>query len=125
MSFVSMLLLVCLGSGLGGICRFLLAMLIKSPVDSFPSATLVTNLIGCLCIGLFLGLSVKHHWLSKELQSLLVTGFCGGFTTFSTFSNEALTLLRSDAFLMFALYVGLSIILGLCLVAVGYWLASM
>ncbi|MBS7409223.1 MAG: CrcB family protein, partial [Prevotellamassilia sp.] len=63
--------------------------------------------------------------LSKELQSLLVTGFCGGFTTFSTFSNEALTLLRSDAVLMFALYVGLSIIIGLCLVALGYWLASM
>lgn len=125
MSFLSMLLLVCVGSGLGGICRFLLAMLIKSPVGSFPLATLVTNLIGCLFIGLFLGLSVKHHWLSKELQSLLVTGFCGGFTTFSTFSNEALTLLRSDAFFMFALYVGLSIIIGLCLVALGYWLASM
>ena len=120
-----MLLLVCVGSGLGGICRFLLAMLIKSPVDSFPLATLVTNLIGCLCIGLFLGLSVKHHWLSKELHCLLVTGFCGGFTTFSTFSNEALTLLRSDAVLMFALYVGLSLIIGLCLVALGYWLASM
>lgn len=125
MSFAYILLLVGIGSGLGGMCRFSLSFFIKTPEGVFPFTTLLANLLGCLLIGLFIGLSVKHQWFSKELQLLLVTGFCGGFTTFSTFSNEALMLLRTDAFLSFGLYVGLSLIVGMCLVALGYWLATL
>ncbi|MGN1353606.1 MAG: fluoride efflux transporter CrcB, partial [Alloprevotella sp.] len=125
MSLWYMLLLVGIGSGLGGMCRFLLSFFIKTPCGAFPIATLAANLLGCLLIGLLLGLSVRHHWFSKELQCLLVTGFCGGFTTFSTFSTESLMLLRSEAFLSLGLYVGLSLVVGLCMVALGYWLATL
>lgn len=125
MSFAYILLLVGIGSGLGGMCRFSLSFFIQTPKGVFPFTTLLVNLLGCLLIGLFIGLSVKHQWFSKEFQLLLVTGFCGGFTTFSTFSIEALMLLRTDAFLSFSLYVGLSLIVGMCLVALGYWLATL
>lgn len=86
-----------------------------------PWPTLTVNLLGCLCIGLLLG--YLHTRPNSHLAALLVSGFCGGFTTFSTFSNETLELLRNGHFVPAITYLALSIGLGLCCTAGGYALA--
>lgn len=81
------LLLVFVGGGLGSVCRWLLGMAIQPLYPKFPFGTLVANGLACLILGATLGL----HWqglLSEERRLLIVTGFCGGFSTFSTFSAE-------------------------------------
>lgn len=89
----------------------------------FPWPTLTANVLGCLLIGLFYSLSSKLDW-SPELRLLLTTGLCGGFTTFSTFSNEGLQLLRAGNFGVFALYFTLTLVLGLGAVALGAWMGG-
>ncbi len=79
----------------------------------FPLGTLLVNVLGCLLIGLFYALAEKGTIASAELRLLLTTGFCGGFTTFSTFSYETLTLLQTGNYLLVALYVAGSVLIGL------------
>lgn len=83
---------------------------------TFPWATLVVNILGSLLIGLLVGLSAKNI-VSPDMKLLLVTGFCGGFTTFSTFANESFTMMRSGEMIIAALYVGLSVAIGV----IGVW----
>lgn len=115
------LLLVFLGGGLGSICRYLVALGFKSfKIQHFLYyQTLTVNVLGSFCIGLILGWLMKNNPQNSDLQLLLITGFCGGFTTFSAFSSENLNLLKSGQFLEFALYVSGSIILGLLAVFLG------
>ena len=113
-------LLVGSGSFIGGVCRYLLGVLLKPQSGSFPTGTFVANVLGCLLIGLFYGYSAKNPAFSKDILLLLTTGLCGGFTTFSTFSNESLTMLQGQHYGMFALYVGLSIAAGLTATFIGY-----
>ena len=83
------ILIVGAGSFLGGALRFLISTLMKGAcTSSFPWGTLTVNLIGCLLIGVIYGLFARHSSISHSMCLLLTTGFCGGFTTFSTFSNE-------------------------------------
>lgn len=79
---------------------------------TFPWATLTVNIIGSFLIGLFYAVSARFN-LSEEIRLLLTAGLCGGFTTFSTFSNDGLALLRQGEVAMFAVYTILSIILGI------------
>ena len=79
------LLLVALGGGLGSVCRYLVSRMVES---SFPWGTFAVNILGSLLIGLLVAL-VGKGIVSNEIKLLLVTGFCGGFTTFSTFANES------------------------------------
>lgn len=88
-------------------------------VSSFPVGTFVVNILGCLLIGFLFGLSERGQLLSAEWRMFLTVGFCGGFTTFSTFANENILLLRDEAFFYFSLYVGLSVVLGLFAVYFG------
>jgi len=119
------LALVALGGGFGAVCRYLLpGLLLRGTAGGFPLGTLAVNLIGCLLIGLWAGLSVRHAWLDGELRLLLVTGVLGGFTTFSAFGLESLQLLRRGELALTGLYVGSSILLGLLMVAMGWWLGS-
>ena len=100
------LLLVCIGSFFGGGARYLIGKTVQSWVAvSFPWRTMAVNVIGCFLIGLLSG---------------LVTGFCGGFTTFSTFMNENLLLGRDGAMLSAVLYTLVSLALGLIAVIIGY-----
>jgi len=115
------MLIVGFGGFLGSSARYLVQKFVSENVAStFPIATFSINLLGSLLIGLLFGLSSKYNVLSTEMRLFLTTGFCGGFTTFSTFSNESLGLLKAGNYNYFFLYSSLSVILGLLFVYLGY-----
>ena len=123
------LLLVSIGSFFGGGMRYLAALLQNRLMTtsavacgSFPWATFAVNVIGCLLIGLLTGIASSGH-LPAQWKLVLVTGFCGGFTTFSTFMNENY-LLGKDSMLMLALYTIASLALGMAALVAGYKIAS-
>jgi CrcB protein len=112
-----------IGSGgfLGSISRYLLAKFVQeSALSSFPWGTFFVNVLGCFLIGLFYGLAEKGTLFTPGTRLFLTVGFCGGFTTFSTFAHENLALMRDGAFSLFLLYTGLSIFLGLIAVYLGH-----
>ena len=96
-----------LGGAIGTIFRYTLSLLpIKS---SFPILTLITNLLGAFIIGVVVGLFEKQY-LSSQIHLFLKTGLCGGFTTFSTFSLETLTLLENDMIFIAIVYALISVV---------------
>ncbi len=106
-------LLVGLGSFFGGGARFLVQQYFaKFYITSFPIGTLVVNILGCFLIGIIFSLSEKTTLISSEMRLLLATGFCGGFTTFSSFSLDSLSLLKAGQIFYLVGYVGASVILG-------------
>ncbi|MEI7492627.1 MAG: fluoride efflux transporter CrcB [Bacteroidota bacterium] len=115
-----LILIIGSGSFAGGVARFLLSRYIHSSADTtFPLGTLIVNITGCLLIGMFYGMSERSELLSPEMRMFLTVGFCGGFTTFSTFAGENIALLKDGNFLYFSLYTGLSVFLGLLAVYIG------
>lgn len=120
---VKTLLFIGAGSFAGGIARYLLSRLIQSHVTSgFPWGTLAVNIAGCLAIGLLYGLFERGSLLNAELRLFLTVGFCGGFTTFSTFIHENYALLGGQQFLHFAGYALLSFALGMLAAHLGHLL---
>ena len=117
------ILLVGAGSFFGGVLRYIVSLLVKY-TGGFPWATFTVNLLGCLLIGVLWGIFSRCANASQQIVLFLSVGFCGGFTTFSTFSKESLQLIQSGNWLYFSLYVAGSILLGLLLVAVGYQIAK-
>ena len=113
------ILLVAFGGAVGSVLRYLVSKwLQEASAVAFPVGTLVVNVVGCLLIGLIYGAS--DRWgISGDMRLLLTVGFCGGFTTFSTFMNESLSLMRADNLLSLALYASLSVGLGLVAVWAG------
>ncbi|HSD15549.1 MAG TPA: fluoride efflux transporter CrcB [Flavobacterium sp.] len=108
------ILLIALGGGLGSVFRYLTSQWINKHTQLFfPYATFITNVLGCFLIGLFLGWMEKNNVTNPDLKFFLVTGFCGGYTTFSTFSNENIQLFNANQSGTAFLYIGLSVILGL------------
>lgn len=118
-------LFVFIGGGVGSLMRYLLSSVLSWPVSAgqFPLKTFVANMLGCFLIGL-ISAAFALTGGRAEYKNLLVAGFCGGFTTFSTFSREALDLFNSGAAAMAALYAVLSVVLGMLFVAAGYAVAS-
>ncbi len=114
------ILLVGLGSFFGGIGRYLISLLMHSAGGHFPWGTFTVNIIGSLLIGLLWGLTSRLSNVSHLLSLFFMVGFCGGFTTFSTFSKESLTLLQSSYYMTFALYTIGSFLLGVLAVALGF-----
>ena len=115
--------IVGIGSFIGGAIRYIISTLMKTSCNTFlPWGTLAVNLIGCFIIGALYALFSKHTSTSNSLFLLLTTGFCGGFTTFSTFANESLQMLQNGNIGGFITYILLSLIAGLALVALGYWI---
>ncbi|MFP4557013.1 MAG: fluoride efflux transporter CrcB [Bacteroidales bacterium] len=120
------ILLVAFGGGMGSVARYLLSLyFVRNTYGGFPLATLVVNVIGCLLIGLLFGLAERGELLSSELRLLLAVGFCGGFTTFSTFSNETFVLVRGGQIYSALFYIGLSVLLGFFAVVMGYKLITL
>ncbi len=119
------LLLVFLGGGLGSLLRYIISKNLNNYFQHFYLGTFLVNIIGCLIIGLVLGLSFKGNILSQNQTLLLTAGFCGGFTTFSTFAFEKHTLLRTGELLHFSFYLLASIIVGILAITFGLWLSKL
>lgn len=109
-----LLAVIAVGGAVGSVSRYLTQLVVaRHFAHPFPLGTLLVNVLGCLLIGLFYALAEKGTLASPMLRLLLTTGFCGGFTTFSTFSYETLTLLEAGEYLLVAFYVAGSVLLGL------------
>lgn len=113
------------GSFLGGGLRFVVAKMAGTlSVGAFPIATFIVNIVGCLVIGFVCGLPLSQG-LSPQSRLFLTTGFCGGFTTFSTFMNESGNLISAGNYLMTGAYLVGSLAAGLLCVWAGNALAKM
>lgn len=117
---VKSILIVGLGGFIGTVARFLISRYFQVNFTSvFPWSTFVVNIVGCLLIGIIYGISEKGNVLSPEIRLFLTVGICGGFTTFSTFSNDAFILIREQEWFRFALYTSLSVFIGLMAIFIG------
>lgn len=116
------ILFVFLGGGVGSVLRYLLGKHLNSTLTGIPWGTFAANVLGSLLIGIILGLAAKNETLSHHQTLLLATGFCGGFTTFSSFAYENHIFLKSGDFSSFAFYTIASFILGFLAVFLGMFL---
>lgn len=116
------MLVVGLGSFVGGALRYALSVWMKPLcAHGFPWATLAVNLLGCAVFGVVMGLFSRYSSPPHTVCLLLTTGVCGGFTTFSTFAYEGMQLLHQGNIMLCAVYVLLSVVIGLALAALAYW----
>ncbi|MGF1584605.1 MAG: fluoride efflux transporter CrcB [Bacteroidales bacterium] len=108
------------GSFIGGVLRYLLSHLVQTKfLSAFPFGTLTVNIIGCFLIGLVFGLTEKGI-LTQEWRLFLATGLLGGFTTFSAFSIETMSMFRDGQFLYAAVYISSSVLVGIIATFTGF-----
>lgn len=119
------LICIFLGGGTGSVLRYCVQLALHERIVpyNFPWATFTVNIVGSFLIGMFYALSARFN-LSADIRLLLTTGLCGGFTTFSTFSNDSLILLKQGLHGLFLLYVVLSVALGVAAAMLGGALIS-
>ncbi len=115
------ILLVGFGGFAGSVARYFVSRLNLS-IDfySIPIGTLTVNIVGSFIIGFLVGIADKSMLMPHELRLLLMVGFCGGFTTFSSFTNENLMLMHNGQLLSILLYTGISIFFGFIAVYIGF-----
>lgn len=118
-----MLWYIAAGSALGGVARYLVAAAFHRPTP-FPVGTLLVNITGSLLLGVLARYATTTHGWSPEIRAFLTIGFCGGYTTFSTFSLEMAELIRAQAYGRAAGYAGLSAGLSIAAVFLGFGLAD-
>lgn len=113
------LVYIFIGGGLGSVCRFLISNYTQKlwNISTFPMGTFVVNITGCFLIGCFSAYFLKFD---NAMKYLLITGLCGGYTTFSTFSAENFSLFQSSSYGILILYTLLSIVVGIFMVYVGF-----
>ncbi len=117
--------LIFIGGGVGSVLRYIASSLLRNSYSPgyFPWGTFVVNIVGCFLIGCFSSLVLKNT-INAEMKQLLIIGLCGGFTTFSTFSNESLVLLKDGNYLLSFSYIIGSVVLGLIAVILGVTLVN-
>ena len=113
------LFLVFIGGGFGSVLRFVIGKWLNNSENGIPYGTFVANVLGSLFIGVILGYAAKNDALSQNSTLLLATGFCGGFTTFSTFAYENAELMKSGEINTFLIYTCISIIIGFAAIFIG------
>jgi len=110
---------VFVGGGIGSIIRYLITKISFFSSNSFPISTFISNIIGCFILGLALTYFMKNDSQNSTIFIFIAVGFCGGFTTFSTFSSEGLELINNGNLITFILYTFTSIFLGIVGVYLG------
>ncbi len=114
------LLLIGLGGGIGSMLRYMVQWSVSRHLHTvFPVGTFVVNITGCFLIGLFYAFAGRGNMMGTEMRFFLITGLCGGYTTFSSFSYENMELIKQSHFLQFGLYSGLSVLTGLMATVAG------
>lgn len=122
---MKLLLYVGLGAAVGGMSRYLLAGFIQQRAGpGFPLGTLVINVSGSFVLGFIMRYALQTGAISPEARALLTTGFCGGYTTFSTFSYETALLIEDGEYGRAALYIGASVAVALLFIFVGFAVAQ-
>lgn len=126
MKMMKTLFYIAIGGAIGSVLRYLTSVLVnKYWSTSFPLATFLANVIGCFLIGFLMGILENNHLTNSNLKWFLITGFCGGFTTFSTFGLENINLFQNQNSAMAFLYVGASVIVGLASVWLGLFVTKL
>ena len=118
------LVFVFIGGGFGSVLRFLIGKWLNNSENGIPYGTFLANILGSLLIGIILGYAAKNDALTQNHTLLLATGFCGGFTTFSTFAYENHLFLKSGDFTSFAFYTIASFVVGFLAVFAGMYLVK-
>lgn len=116
------ILIVGLGGFLGSVLRYLVYLASTANAETktlFPWGTFLANIIGCFLIGLFWGILDTYNWFSEELRLLLMVGFCGGFTTFSSYALDSIAIGKGSLYLSL-FYLLLSIVVGILFVLLGH-----
>ena len=110
---------VFIGGGLGSVLRFLINKIEIISDNNFPYSTFISNFLGCLILGIVLGYFIKNENTNSMLFVFLTVGICGGFTTFSSFSNESLQLIQNGEIFTFLAYLLGSLVIGIMSVYMG------
>lgn len=119
------LLYVFLGGGLGSVARYILGLKLNNFESGIPYGTFLANVLGSLLIGIFFGYLSKYGTLNENHTLLIATGFCGGFTTFSTFAYENHLFLKGSDYLTMLPYIILTFTLGISAVFLGLYLVKL
>ncbi len=118
------LFLVFIGGGLGSSLRFIISKYLNAG-HLLPYGTLLVNVAGSLLLGMIIGWALKTNSISSPVNLMLGIGFCGGFTTFSTFSFENYSLIKTGDYLSFSLYFFGSILLGMLAILIGIMISKL
>jgi CrcB protein len=118
------LIFVFVGGGFGSVLRYVIGKWSNTAENGIPYGTFAANILGSLLIGIILGLAAKNETLIQNSTLLLATGFCGGFTTFSTFAYENHLFLKSGDFTSFAVYTIASFVVGFLAVFAGMYVVK-
>ena len=123
MEILKFMLIAGTGGFVGTCCRFLINRLFLSFWKlPFPLATFTINILGCFIFGIIIGILSKQGGIDPKINALLIVGFCGGFTTFSTFSFESFSLASNGEFLISFVYISASVIAGFLAIWLAFYL---